>query len=130
MIKVLYNGECPVCSLEINQYKKYVWNNLIDVEFENLHETDMAPWGVTQDQAERRLHVMTEDGEVVSGVDAFILLWRKMPRYRFLADAAEKPGLYQFGTKLYDNLLAPALYHKNQIRKKYGCSKKFRSQNT
>lgn len=119
MIKVLYNGECPVCSLEINHYKKYTWDNLIDVEFEDLNNTDLEPWGVTQEEAEQRLHV-EDDGTVYSGVDAFIRLWNHMPRYKALAHIAQTPGLYQFGSTVYDRLLAPALYKKNQWRKKYG----------
>ncbi len=117
MMRVLYNGSCPVCSLEMNQYKKYTWNNLIDVEFEDLNTTDLAEWDLTQDQAERRLHVKDEEGTIFSGVDAFIKLWEQMPKYQHLATIAKNPMAYQFGTKLYDNLLAPVLYHKTRAKK-------------
>lgn len=116
MLRVLYNGECPVCSLEIKQYQKYTWNNLIDVEFENLHETDMLPWGVTQDEAKRRLHVMTEDGVVLSGVDAFEELWSRMPRYERLSRITRMPGIDKLSRGVYDNILAPVLYHKNKLK--------------
>lgn len=117
MTKVLYNGECSICSFEINQYRKYSDTQLLDIEFENLHETNLDDWGVSQDEAKRRLHV-EKDGKIYKGIDAFIQLWEDMPRYKLLAHIAKTPGLYELGSKLYDNILAPVLYKKNQWRNK------------
>jgi len=118
LTKVLYNGDCSVCNLEIKQYKKYSDQELLDIEYEDLNNTDLNPWGVDKDEASKRLYV-EKDGKIYSGVDAFIELWQDMPRYRFLAKLAKTPGLYSFGNVLYDKVLAPALYNKNKIKKRF-----------
>lgn len=118
LTKVLYNGDCSVCNLEIKQYKKYSDHELLDIEYEDLNNTDLNPWGVDKDEASKRLYV-EKDGKIYSGVDAFIELWQDMPRYRFLAKLAKTPGLYSFGNVLYDKVLAPALYNKNKIKKRF-----------
>ena len=117
MTKVLYNKECSVCNFEIEHYKKYTKQNSIDIEFEDLNNTNLKSWGVDKDQAERRMHVQ-KDGQTYSGVDAFIQLWEDMPKYSTLAKIAKKPGIYQFGNILYDWVLAPVLYNKNKLKKK------------
>ena len=115
LTKVLYNGDCSVCSLEIKQYKKYSDTRLLDIEFEDLNDTDLDKWGVTKDEATKRMHVES-NGKIYSGVDEFIKLWEEMPRYNILARLAKTPGLYEFGNILYDKVLAPALYNKNKLK--------------
>ena len=44
------------------------------------------------------------------GVDAFIVLWRDIPRYRPLAWFANLPIIYTLAGLLYDYILAPMLY--------------------
>ena len=58
MTKVLYNKECSVCNFEIEHYKKYTKQNSIDIEFEDLNNTNLKSWGVDKDQAERRMHAI------------------------------------------------------------------------
>ena len=109
-MKVLYNGSCPICSKEIDHYKKYSTN----IEYEDL-ETILcfSAWGIDKEEAKRKLHVY-HDGVMYSGVDAFIQLWRQMPRYRFLSHLVSYPIVYPFANIVYDNLLAPILYFINR----------------
>ena len=118
MTKVLYNKSCSVCNFEINQYKKYADDKSLDIEFQDLNDTDLDPWGIDQEQAKRRMHV-EKDGEIYDGVDAFIKLWEDMPKYEFFADIAKKPVIYNLGNALYDWVLAPALYNKNKLKEKF-----------
>ena len=118
MTKVLYNQECAVCNFEIKHYKNYTQKQSIDIEFENLHETDLSDWGVDKEQAKKRMHV-EKDGKIYSGVDAFIKLWEDMPKYNKLACIAKQPLMYKLGNLLYDNILAPALYNKNKLKERF-----------
>ncbi len=121
MTKVLYNGNCSVCSLEIKQYKKYSDNSLLGIEFEDLHSADLQSWGVDKDSAKKRLHVK-KNNKIYSGVDAFIKLWEDMPKYNKLARIAKQPLIYKLGNLLYDNILAPALYNKNKLKERFNGS--------
>ena len=82
-IKVFFNNSCNVCRLEINHYKKIAGSNL---EWVDITNNDEALKLTSKSQAEllRRLHVI-EDGKVIGGAKAFVIIWSKIPKYNFLA---------------------------------------------
>jgi predicted DCC family thiol-disulfide oxidoreductase YuxK len=101
---VLYNQTCPVCRFEIDGYRRHALADGLPIRFDGLEAA--ADWGLTPDQAARRLHVW-HDGQILSGIPAFLALWQTMPRWRWLARLV---GLPQAATLLYDHILAPILY--------------------
>jgi predicted DCC family thiol-disulfide oxidoreductase YuxK len=107
--RVLYNADCPVCSFEIDHYARYSAAKKLDIGFDDLNACDLDRYGVAREEAARRLHVF-KNGRVYAGVDAFLVLWRDMPRYRLLARVVGLPGVRQLASIVYDYLLAPALY--------------------
>ena len=65
----------------------------------------------------RRLHV--KNGEkVLEGAEAFLLLWKKMPKYKFLYNFFKLPIIFNVFSILYE-VIAFFLYLKNkkQLRK-------------
>ncbi len=116
--KVLYNGSCPICSREISAYERYSQRHDLPVEFKDLNFEDLRDWGVTSDQAARRIHVL-KDGQLYDGIPAFALVWDDMPRFRWLARVVRLPVVSWVAAKLYDHVLAPALYalHKRRQTK-------------
>ena len=82
-IKVFFNNSCNICKMEIDHYKKHSDNNLEWVDITNNYEAINL---TSKSSAEllRRLHVI-ENGEVISGAKAFIIIWSKIPKYNFLA---------------------------------------------
>ena len=115
--RVLYNGQCPICSAEIAQYRRVARRDGLDVAFDDLSHTDLARYGVDTDTAARRLHVL-KDGEVHAGFEAFLVLWQDLPRMRWLARALSLPGLKHMASLIYDVLLAPALYARHRRRQR------------
>lgn len=115
-IRVLYNDQCPVCSFEINHYAEYAKRNGLPIQFDDLNGPDRAAWGIDEDTAARRLYVL-RDGELYDGIDAFIELWREMPRYRWLARVVAVPGIKQVAAFGYDHVLAPLIYRWHLRRK-------------
>ncbi|HKL06810.1 MAG TPA: DUF393 domain-containing protein [Roseovarius sp.] len=113
--RVLYNGQCPVCSTEIGHYSKTAQANDLPIRFDDLHHGDLDRYGINADIAARRLHVLHQ-GQLFVGVDAFIVLWRQLPRFRFLAWVVALPGLKQIAAVIYDHILAPTLYNRHQRR--------------
>lgn len=107
---VLYNADCPVCSYEINHYAAYSQRRALPIRFDDLNDTArLAEWNLDADTAARRLHVL-KDGQLLSGIPAFIALWQEMPRYRWLARVVGTPGIFHVACACYDHVLAPAIY--------------------
>ncbi|MEM1076783.1 MAG: DUF393 domain-containing protein [Pseudomonadota bacterium] len=115
---VLYNANCPVCSYEINHYADYSRSSALPIEFDDLNDAALlGRWGLDEDTAARRLHVL-KDGEVTAGIPAFLVLWKDMPRYRWLARVVALPGLYHLSCFAYDYVLAPVIYRWHLSRKR------------
>ena len=106
-IRVLYNHTCPVCRFEIDGYRRRALRDGLPVRFDQLDQAE--DWGLTPDDAARRLHVW-QDGRVLSGMDAFRALWSAMPRWRWLARITGWPVLKPLANGLYDRIAAPMLY--------------------
>ncbi|MRU16245.1 DUF393 domain-containing protein [Roseovarius sp. A21] len=107
--RILYNGDCPVCSVEIDHYAKYSQARALPLVYDDLSDCDLARWGVSRDEAAKRLHVM-QGGKIYAGIPAFLVLWREMPRYRWLAWVVGLPVVRQVTGVIYDDALAPVLY--------------------
>lgn len=115
---VLFNANCPVCSFEIGHYAKYCRDNGLPIRFDDLNTEARAAWGIDADTAARRLYVLHQ-GQLTSGIPAFLVIWSQMPRYRWLASVVGLPVLRQVASALYDNVLAPIIYrwHLRRLRK-------------
>lgn len=107
--EIIYNGSCPICSREIVAYERYATKRDLPLDFTPLDQADLAALGLTENEAARRLHVV-QDGKLVSGVEAFALLWEVMPRFRWLARLVRLPLVRPLAGAVYDRLLAPLLY--------------------
>jgi predicted DCC family thiol-disulfide oxidoreductase YuxK len=101
-VTVYYDGACPVCSREIGVYRRADRGGCLSWHDVSVDAGDLAKDGVTQGDALRRIHARLPDGSLVTGVDAFIALWRRLPGFRCLAVvAAIRPVRWLLG-KSYD----------------------------
>ena len=82
-IKIFFNNSCSVCRLEINHYKKISDNNLEWIDITN-NDDALKITSKTQEELLRRLHVI-DNGKVIGGAKAFIIIWSKIPKYKFLS---------------------------------------------
>ena len=60
----------------------------------------------------RRLHV-EQDGKIYVGIDAFLLIWKSIPKYKFLYKFFKLPVIYQLFYVGYE-IVAFFLYLKNK----------------
>lgn len=119
--EVLYNDTCPVCSREIRQYERISLKHALAIKFDGLNdESTLKDWGITEDEAAKRLHVR-RGGQIYGGVPAFIVLWQELPRMQWLARVVNLPGVYWISCKVYDHVLAPVLYRWHKWRQKRHC---------
>ena len=82
-IKVFFNNSCSICRLEINHYKKISESNLEWIDITN-NDDALKITSKTQEELLRRLHVI-DNGKVIGGAKAFIIIWSKIPKYKFLS---------------------------------------------
>jgi predicted DCC family thiol-disulfide oxidoreductase YuxK len=71
---------------------------------------------MTEDQAARRLHARLPDGRIVSGVEAFALIWERLPRSRWLARLVRLPLINPVAEMAYNRIAAPVLYRRHKRR--------------
>ena len=110
-IKVYFNDSCNICRMEINHYKK-IANS--DLEWIDITNNDEAIKITSKSQKEllRRLHVIN-DGEVIGGAKAFIIIWSKIPKYRILSKIFSIKPLFIIFHYLYE-IAAFFLFLKNR----------------
>lgn len=117
---ILYNGACPVCSREIAHYRRLSTARDLPHRYDDLADAEnLRTWGVTADDAAKRLHVR-KDGRIYVGVPAFIALWEDLPGYRWLARFVKLPGVFHAARWTYNRILAPLLYRRHVRRQRKG----------
>lgn len=88
--KVYYDGLCYLCSFEIAHYQKMKGSDSIDfIDITGPH-FDAAKEQLDPFKIHESLHVRDASGNVHTGVDAFIEIWKQIPSCRWLAKAAQK----------------------------------------
>ena len=110
-IKVYFNDSCNICRMEINHYKK-IANS--DLEWIDITNNDEAIKITSKSQKEllRRLHVIN-DGEVIGGAKAFIIIWSKIPKYKILSKIFSIKPLFIIFHYMYE-IAAFFLFLKNR----------------
>ena len=110
-MKVYYNKSCSICRAEINLYKK---QNIEEIEWVDITDNIVAEKNTLKDNKTllRRLHV-EEDGQVFGGAKAFLLVWKKIPKYKFLYTFFRLPIIFTLFSLFYE-IVAFFLYLKNK----------------
>ena len=110
-MKVFFNNSCKICKAEIDLYKKQKIQEIdwIDITDNSLAEKEISK---TDKELLRRLHV--KDGEkVLQGAEAFLVVWKKIPKYRFLYNFFKLPIIFSLFSIVYE-VIAFFLYIKNR----------------
>ena len=110
-MKVYYNESCSICRAEINLYKK---QKIKEIEWVDITNNIAAEKDTSKDDKTllRRLHV-EEDGQVFGGARAFLLVWKKIPKYKFLYKFFKLPIIFTLFSFFYE-IIALFLYLKNK----------------
>ena len=101
MITVFYDGKCGLCSKEINHYRKIAPEGIFDWQDITASANDLQKAGVSLSEGLRRLHTKDDTGQLHIGVDAFILIWKQLKRWRILAALVTLPIVHQVANLAY-----------------------------
>ena len=74
---VYYDGSCPLCRAEIGYYSRTDQDGA-------LCFVDVSAAGAAPPEG---------DGRLLSGAEAFVEVWRRLPRWRWAARLASLPGV-------------------------------------
>ena len=77
---VYFNNSCKICKAEIDLYKK---EKIQEIDWVDITNNDLAEKETSKNSKEllRRLHVK-EGKKISQGAKAFLLLWKKLPKYK------------------------------------------------
>lgn len=79
---VFYDDKCPLCSKEINHYRKLKTSHPIKWIPIFQEEKLIQQYGFSKEDLLERLHVVRGDGVVVTGASAFATIWHSIKWYR------------------------------------------------
>lgn len=132
-LTVFFDGGCKLCKKEISHYVnlqnkhhgKYDNHHL--VEFYDIYKNDLHPElerrKITYDDTQRRMHVLTSDGEIIHGFDAFLEIWKRMVYWEYLYIVCKMWPVRVFGEKIYTYWAKKRYdFRKNTLDKSSKCS--------
>ena len=91
-MKVYFNNSCKICKAEIDLYKK---EKIEEIEWIDITDNYLAQKETLKNDKEllRRLHV--RDGEKLKqGAEAFLALWKRIPKYKILYKIFKLPIVF------------------------------------
>ncbi|MDG1458287.1 MAG: DUF393 domain-containing protein [Pseudoprimorskyibacter sp.] len=103
-LTVFHDGSCPLCEVEIGYMKRQ--SGADQIAFVDVSQVNVVlPDGLTRDAAMQRFHVADMDGQIHSGAVAFMHLWARFPRLKWLARLGRLPGMGFALEQVYRNFL-------------------------
>lgn len=110
-LTVYFNGRCSICAPEVAMYRRMAeQHGVTSLLFTNIFETDL-PRGYDTETLLRRIHA--HDGEkMLVGAPAFIAMWARLPKFKYLAYAINWPIMRGMTGLIYTHLIAPWLYRR------------------
>ena len=101
MINVFYDGKCNLCSKEINYYKKVAPGGTFNWQDVNIKNNTLINYEIKTSDALKILHVIDNNNKLHKGIDAFIVIWKNLKYWNFLAKLAALPIIKQILDLLY-----------------------------
>lgn len=103
---MFFDGGCPMCKREVAHYRSLDRQNRVSWVDISRDADALAAYDVGLDAAMKRLHAVDDQGRVVSGVPAFVTVWRQLPIYRHLAWIVESTRTVPFLDRVYARFAA------------------------
>ncbi|MEM8844286.1 MAG: DUF393 domain-containing protein [Pseudomonadota bacterium] len=103
MIQVYYDGKCGLCSKEINHYRKiapagvFDWKDVTQPQY----AAELKEEGISLSDGLRSLHAKDVTNTLHRGVDAFILIWNNLGRWKILGFIVSLPIIKQCARLIY-----------------------------
>ena len=133
LLTVFYDGGCSLCTKEINHYirlqnkhrGKHREHHLVD--FYNIYAEPLHPElerrQISYLDTQKRMHVLTDDGEIIHGFAAFLEIWKRMKYWEYLYLFTKIWPIPIIGEKIYTYWAKRRYdYRKHDIDKNSKCA--------
>ena len=111
MVKVFFNNSCNICKAEISHYKKHCNDKIEWIDVTNNVEAQRIT-SKSYKELLRRMHII-EDGKIIDGAEAFLIIWKNVPKYNFLYKIFKIKPLF-FLLNIFYEIAAYFLFIKNK----------------
>ena len=111
MVKVFFNNSCNICKAEISHYKKHCNDKIEWIDVTNNIEAQKIT-SKSYKELLRRMHII-EDGKIIDGAEAFLIIWKNVPKYNFLYKIFKIKPLF-FLLNIFYEIAAYFLFIKNK----------------
>ena len=101
MISVLFDGKCNLCSKEINYYRRIAPKNTFNWVDITKTPGELDKFEIKLSDGLRLMHVADSRGNIFTGVDAFIIMWKQIKYWKFLGLFVSLPIVKQIANLLY-----------------------------
>lgn len=102
VIKVFYDGKCGLCSKEINHYKNIAPENIFEwIDITEISEESLNKENLDTLSCLKLFHVKDNEGKFHTRVDAFIIIWSQLNKWKKLATIIKLPLIYGFAKIIY-----------------------------
>lgn len=99
-----FDGACHLCSREVDHYRLLPGSEkieFIDIAGNSFSAKD---YGLDPVAVNKAMHVKSPSGEIFTGVDAFIEIWKVLPkyhRYAVIANIHEVKAFLKVGYRIF-----------------------------
>jgi len=101
MISVFFDGKCNLCSKEINYYRRIAPKNTFNWVDITKTPGELDKFEIKLSDGLRLMHVADSRGNIFTGVDAFIIMWKQIKYWKFLGLFVSLPIVKQIANLLY-----------------------------
>lgn len=101
MISVFFDGKCNLCSKEINYYQRIAPKNTFNWVDITKNPGELDRFKIKLSDGLRLMHVADSRGNIFTGVDAFIIMWKQIKYWKFLGLFVSLPIVKQIANLLY-----------------------------
>lgn len=101
MTKVFFDGNCPICRKEIKTYQRLSLDKKIEWYDVSKDKNISKTINKTQKDCLKIFHVVDENNDLKTAIDAFLVIWKKTKYFRYLNIVFKIPFFKKFIEFLY-----------------------------
>jgi predicted DCC family thiol-disulfide oxidoreductase YuxK len=95
MITVYYDGKCGLCRREVEYYKSISHpDHIMWIDITQNHDL-LKSKGFNLSEVYKTFHAVDEHGNIYKGVDAFIVIWKRLENWNWLGSFVALPFIKQ-----------------------------------
>ena len=94
-LRIFVDGGCKLCAWELRNYLRYDPHHRLEPIDIDAPGFEAEKFGLDRQAVRKYFHVMTPDGKIIAGLDAFIRIWETLdiPFTRVTAGLAKMPPI-------------------------------------